>query len=370
MILLLLAACPGPEDSAADLAPCGGSGVICPYAGTGIPALGKADVPATESHLYLPQDLTFGPDGDAYVLDWNNHRIIQIDEEGIVHVVAGNGLLGDGPEGDALTASFNHPTNITFAPDGTMVVAAWHNSRVERIDLEAGTLSYWVGDGTRSFGGDGGDALVAKLNLPSAVAFDAAGQLYVSDQANQRVRCVHTDNTIDSVIGNGTAGYTGDGGPAADAEINADMGQQAAPGNRILISPDQRLFIADTQNQAIRVVDLATMVIDTYAGSGVAGVGGDGGPAKEAKLFNPADIAMGVDGELYIADTENSCVRVVSADGTIDTFAGICGVPGYEGDGGDAVDARLYRPYGVAVDASGNVYVADTYNQVIRVVGR
>lgn len=362
-MILLLACAPeaeGPGEA------CGGPGVICPFAGTGMPALGKDGVPATESHLYLPQDLAIGPDGRAWLIDWNNHRLRVVDEDGVVDTVAGNGMIGDGPEGPAMEASFNHPTDLEFQDEQTLVIAAWHNSRVERLDLESMELSFWVGDGSRSFGGDGGDAATAQLNLPSGIAFDAAGRLFVADQANARIRCVE-DDRIDTLVGTGTPGYAGDGGDAAEAEINADAGQAAPPGNRILISPEQVLYIADTVNQVVRAVDLATMTIETVVGNGEAGLGGDGGPADEAQLFGPTDLALGLDGALYIADTENSCIRVVR-DGVIDSFAGICGVPGYEGDGGPATEARLYKPYGVEVDEQGRVYVADTYNQVFRVV--
>ncbi len=378
--LLLLAGCPtAPEDTQAGdtdtgaepLEPCDvASGTMCTFAGTGFSALGKDGVPATESHLYLPQDLNFDADGTAYILDWNNHRIRYVDDSGMIYTLAGNGLIGDGPEGPGAYASFNHPTNLEFGPDGNLYLAAWHNSRVEAIDPQTADLWYVAGDGSRSYAGDGGDALVAKLNLPSSVSFASDGTLYVSDQANMRIRAVGSDGLINSVVGDGTAGFTGDGGPASAAEINADKGQQAAPGNRMVIRDDV-MYIADTQNQRIRRVILDTMIIDTFAGDGEVGSSGDGGPGTSARFFNPADVAVGVDGEVYVADTENSCVRMITADGTmVSTFAGTCGVPGNEGHNVAADASKIWKPYGVAVDPDGNVYIADTYNQVIRVVYR
>lgn len=365
--LLSLLGCPAPTDSAAP--PCEGSGTICTYAGTGQAGLGDEDVPATDSHLYLPQDLTFGPDGNAYVLDWNNHRVRRVAADGTIATVAGTSYLGDGPEGPALDASFNHPTNIAFDGLGRLVLAAWHNSRIERIDLATGDLEYLCGDGTRAYAGDGDLAETAKLDLPSSVAFDAAGNLYLSDMANQRIRVVNGDGIIQTYAGNGTAGFAGDGGPATSAMLNGSRGQQAPPGNRIVIAPDQVMYVADTGNHRVRVIDMATGTIDTFAGNGTAAHGGDGGPAKDASVFGPTDLAVGPDGELYVADTENHCVRVIR-DGVIESFAGTCGTPGSSGDGGSPADALLDRPFGVSLDGEGNVYIADTYNHRFRVVYR
>ena len=379
--LTLLLGCPPAEDTStpADssdteeaLIPCDYvSGNICTYAGyQGLAALGQEGLPANESYLYLPQDIGFAPDGTAYLLDWNNHRIRAIAADGTITTIAGTGMLGDGPEGDAKLASFNHPTSLSFDNDGNMLIAAWHNSRVDMIDMTTMELSYVAGNGSRSFGGDDGDALLGILDLPSSAVAGADGTIYITDTANQRIRSVTTDGILHTYAGDGTAGFLGDGGPASAAELNNPKGQSAAPTGRMAISPDQKLYIADTLNQRIRVIDLATGMIDTFAGSGTAGFAGDGGPAASAQIFSPSDVAVGVDGELYIADTENSCVRVVTPDGNISTFAGICTEPDYTGDGGPASAARLNKPYGVAVDADGNVFIADTYNNSIRAVWR
>lgn len=376
MIAFLLLACDNPstdtgdgiDDSGLDIVPCDAvSGHICNFAGTGIPALGKNDIPAIESHLYLPQDLTFGPDGGAYLEDWNNHRVRRIDPDGTVDTVAGVGFLGDGPEGPAIDAAFNHPTNIAFAADGTLYLAAWHNSRVEKIDLTTGVLSFVAGDGTRSFAGDGADAKVAKLDLPSSVAFGPDGTLYISDMANWRIRSIGSDGIINTYAGTGVAGFSGDGDLASLAQLNGIKGQAAAPANRLTIA-GSKMYVADTGNHRIRMIDLTTNIITTLAGDGNAGYSGDGGSALEARLFAPTDVAVGPEGEVYVADTENSCIRVIDTTGNIRTYAGICGVPGFDGNGGLAADATLNKPYGVATDPDGNVYIGDTYNQVFRVV--
>lgn len=371
IFLFVFGACAEPDgaDSGGE-PPCEPeSGRICRFAGDGLQALGRDDVLATESSLYLPQDITFGPDGGGYLQDWSNHRIRRIDPDGMVTTIAGIAFIGDGPEGPAEIAAINHPTHISFGPDGRLFFAAWHNSRVEVIDLETGMLSFVGGDGSRSYGGDGGDARVAQFDLPAGVAFDDDGLLYVSDQANWRIRTIDGDGIIQTYAGTGEAGFAGDGGPASQAQFKSASGQSAAPGSRILID-ENRLYLADTENHRVRVIDLETDIITTFAGDGNPGTTGDGGPARDARLFGPTDIAVGVSGEFYIADSWNSCIRVVGTDGVIETFAGICGVPGSDGDGGPATEAKLNEPAGVSVDATGNVYIGDTYNNVFRVVYR
>lgn len=369
LLLTFFLACNGDKPDTEVSTDCA-SGNICTWAGTGMPGLGAEGAVATDTFFYLPQDLTFGPDGNAYVLDWNNHRVRQIlVSDHTIHTVAGTGELGDGPEGMATSSKFNHPTNVTFGPDGLMYVAAWHNSRVMAVDLAANTLAFVCGDGKRSFSGDGGDCKVASLNLPSAIAFDSAGNLYISDMANQRIRRRDTSGVITSWGFDGTAGYIGDGGPVEQAEMHATVGQAADPANRIIIEDDV-LYMADTENHCIRVVDLATGIVNTYGGNGSPGYNGDGGMATDALLRAPRDVAMGDDGTLYVADTDNSCVRAIAPDGNISTVAGICAEPGYDGDGGKPTEAHLQKPFGITLDTDGNLYIADTYNNVIRKVNR
>jgi DNA-binding beta-propeller fold protein YncE len=373
MIALLFLACAPDEEAPSAEAPCEAvSGTICTFAGNGTAGLGGEEVPARETMLYLPQDIGFGgPEGKAYVLDWNNHRVREIDADGTMRTIAGDGQIGDGPEGPALEARFNHPTNLTFDAQDRLIISAWHNSRIERVDFTTGELDFIAGDGTRSFAGDAGEpAETAKLDLPSSVSYDPDGNLYVSDQANQIIRRIDTSGGIWTIAGTPkTAGYAGDGDLAINAQLHGSVGQAAAPANKIEWH-DGILYVADTDNQRVRFIDMETGIIDTFAGNGTAGKDGDGGPATEASLFQPTDIAIGLDGELYIADTSNSCIRVVDPDGVISTFAGRCGEPGFEGDGGAPADATLNMPYGVAVDPAGNVYIADSYNHVVRVVYR
>jgi hypothetical protein len=417
--LTVFLACSGPEttETGTSVDACEVSGNICTWLGVAGFAGQDADGSfRADTLLYLPVDIDFTADGTAYYPDYNNHRIRRVSPDGIVDTLSGTGFLGDGPNTqgsvvncwsptgcDSLTFAWNHPTQVVPNPTNPneLWVAAWHNSRLNKLDLETGTTYWYVGSGARFYGdAPAGDVNAngtifdeVVMDLPSSIAFDDAGLLYFSDQANHLIRRVDLENgTIENIVGEPRiAGYDGDGGPASEAHLHSYTDQKADPGSKLLIH-DNFLYYADTLNGVIRRINLETMVIELYAGKyeslglttytdaitglsyeadagSVAGYSGDGGPATEAVLNTPRDIAMGIDGELYIAEPKNQCVRVVYADGTIDTFAGTCvsgGTGAYSGDEGPASAAQLNEPFGVAVDAEGNVYISDTLNQVIR----
>lgn len=396
--------------------PCEGEGVICTYLGNGEAGLGEDGVGPLEVSLYLPQDLSFGPDGQPYVVDWNNHRIRSL-RDGVAETVIGTGYLGAADDGPALEVSLNHPTHVLFDAQGRIVLSAWHNSKVMRFDPETGRLQTLCGDGRRDYGGDGGAAQKAVLDLPVATAFDRAGRLLIMDQANQRIRRVDHDDVIDTVVGPSKElepvpaglervcatdamsgeescklcdedeagdpacaarkpqGFAGDGGPAGEVVMFQPFTQAAPPAGRMEMGPNGTLYFCDTGNHRVRALREDGTVV-TVAGSGPAqfdrsfagGYAGDGGPATQALLKNPIDVAVAPSGNLYIADTHNSCVRKVDGDGVISTVAGRCGERGFEGDGHAASEAVLNRPYGVALDGEGNLYIADTHNHRIRVV--
>lgn len=338
--------------------------VITTVAGTGLAGLNDDGLPALETHFYLPQDVTVGPDGFLYVVDWNNHRIRRVDGDGLVETIAGTGELGDAQDGVAIYTQFNHPTNVFFDRDGHMIIAAWHNSLVKRLDFSTGIVTNVAGTGARSFGGDGGPANSALLDLPSAVVVDSSGNIIISDQANFRLRLVEPDGTIHTICGDGEPGFAGDGGPASAARLNALKGQAAAPSSRIDIDRRDQIYIADTANHRIRMID-AVGIIRTIAGTGEPGYSGDGGPALEAQLNTPSDVAIADNGTIYIADTMNHVVRVIRPNGTIGTLAGT-GQRGFSGDGSAANEAQLDRPYGIGLAPNGTLYIADTHNQRIR----
>jgi sugar lactone lactonase YvrE len=391
-----------------------------------------------KSALYWPQDSTVGPDGKLYYIDWNNHRVRSWDPKTLLTTtVAGAVKLGDVGTGEpALDAALNHPTGLTFDSQGRLVIAAWHNSKIKRVDLATGVLSDVCGTGARAFGGDGGPAAKAKLDLPSSIEFDSHGNAFISDQANERIRKIDTSDVITTYAGGVWAtddltktgkpvvnadgnyvscasptspvvatkasctwdpdqddkckkdatgapvpftlpsadlcgGLAGDGGPASKARLESSKGQNGFPAGRLVIGKDDVMYIADTGNHRIRKIDPVTGTIDTIAGSSMTpaegGYSGDGGDAKLAKLNNPTDVALLADGALLVADKDNDCIRIIK-DGKIDTFAGQCGKHGFSGDGGEARKALMFHPYGLSVGPDGTVYVADTYNHVMRMI--
>ncbi len=400
----LLIACSGSDEEPIPGDPCEESGNICTFIGVPGEALYSPEgIDRLETRLFLPQDITFADDGTAYYPDFNNHRVRRINLDGTVDTISGTGMLGDGPNNsgstnscwdgcDSLLSAWNHPTHVAVNPaaPNEIWVAAWHNSRINLIDTDANTLTWYAGTGGRYYAP--GDASVAILDLPSALAFGPDGDIYFSDQANHLIRKVTAAGEVVDIAGQPRQpGMSGDGGLAVDAQLHGHTDQKADPGSKMEIV-DGVLYFADTVNGVIRAIDLDTGTIETIAGKyesagtttyvdaitteeyeadagSIIGYAGDGGPALDAVFNTPRDIAIGLDGEIYIADTKNSCVRVVR-DGTIDTFAGQCGSPGFSGDEGPATDAQLAEPFGVAVDPEGNVYISDTLNHVIRKVVR
>jgi hypothetical protein len=344
--------------------------IITTVCGTGIPALGGDNMDPTQSDLYLPQDITVGPDGKLYVVDWNNHRVRVIDN-GLIRTIIGTGLLGDAPEGNALEVSLNHPTNVSFGPDGNLYMAAWHNSKIMKYDMLTGYMSvYCAWAGARGWFGDGGPAVDAIINLPSSTGWGPNGNLYISDQANFCVRMIDAQSEIiTTVVAQAhTPGFGGDGGLAIDAQLRAPAGQSAAPSSRLVFDAAGNLYLADTTNQRVRMVDTGG-IIQTIAGNGVANFAGDFGEATSASLHTPTDVAINpLDGSVFIADKSNHRIRRVDkVTGVISTVAGI-GPPGYSGDGGPATEAKLYEPFGIDFDSAGNLYIADTRNHRIRKV--
>lgn len=341
-----------------------GKPVITTVAGSGVAGLSADGESALESPLYLPQDIAFNAEGTLFVVDWNNHRIRRVNSDGTFETLVGTGELGEGGDGYAKDIQLNHPTGITFDSQGRMLIAAWHNSKIKRLDLTTGLIENIAGTGGRNFGGDEGPANMAILDLPSSVVETNAGDIVFSDQANYRLRLVDSTGTIYTICGDGTPGYGGDGGPAEEAKLNSPKGQAAQPAGRIAIDDNDRIYIADTANHVIRMVD-NNGVITTIAGTGVAGYSGDGGPALQAQFNTPSDVEVSPDGSLYVADTANNVVRKIDPDGVVTTIAGT-GELGYAGDGEAADEALLNRPYGVALSPSGDLYIADTHNHRIR----
>lgn len=375
--LLLPLACdedaPDPEAGCRDLQP----GHACTWVGSRDEEGFNGDgLHRAETLINQPQDLLFMPDGTAWFTDFNNFLIRRVLADGTVETMVGSLdplFPGDGPFGGITPVGaeghdwlLNHPTNLLMQPDGNILVVAWHNHKLLTVDPTSGFVKVMCGGGA-GFAGDGKVAAPSTLfKQVNDATYDEAGNIYVLDQQNERIRMIAAaDSIITTIAGDGTPGYSGDGGPALEAQFSWARGSNPNPSGGILYH-DGKLYISDTEANVIRMMDLADGTIHGFAGTGEKGDGGDDGPALEAKLSAPRDLEIGPDGDLYFADTDNGKVRAIDLEaGVIRTVVGT-GVNGVEArDGLPATETQLRRPFGIAFDPEGDLYVMDTLNSRI-----
>jgi len=337
--------------------------------------------PATQAELHCPKGVVVDASGNLYIAEggWQStdHRVRKVDTNGVITTVVGygNGWPGySGDGGPATEAQLHYPSGLAVDTSGNLYIADTNNNRIRKVD-SSGIITTVAGSGPTGWGqggysGDGGPAIEARINMPTDVAVDASGNLYIADKYNARIRKVDPNGIITTIAGNGSWGYSGDGGSATEAMLNSPQG--------VAVDASGNLYITDTYNNRIRKMD-SSGIITTVAGSGPTGWGqggysGDGGPATQAQLDGPFRVAVDASGNLYIADFRNNRIRKVYTSGIITTVAGSgptgWGQGGYSGDGGPATQAQLDEPYGVAVDAAGNLYIADSANHRLRKVGR
>ncbi len=333
---------------------------ISTVAGDGTYGFGGDGAAATAAQLYSPQGVAMDGDGNLYIADTNNSLIRKVDADGDISTVAGNGTAGFGGDGAAATAAqLYSPYGVAVDGDGNLYIADTNNRRIRKVDADTDFISTVAGNGSYGHSGDGAAATAARLRSPRGVAVDGDGNLYIADSSSHRIRKVDADTDfISTVAGNGAGGFGGDGAAADAAQLNFPTG--------VAVDGDGNLYIADTDNHRIRKVDASSKNISTAAGASSGGE--DGGPATQARLTTPSGVAVDGSGNVYIADTDNHRIRKVDADGNISTVAGD-GTAGFDGDGAAADAAQLNFPTGVAVDGSGNLYIADTNNSRIRMVG-
>jgi sugar lactone lactonase YvrE len=334
------------------------TGIITTVAGTGGCCYSGDGGPATSAELDYPEGVAVDASGNLYIADWGSNRIRKVSPADIITTIAGNGnypYAGDG--GPATSAQFD-PYAVAVDAAGNLYIADRSNNRIREVAASSGIITTVAGTGSAGYSGDGGSATSAQLGDPYGVAVDGSGDLYIADWLNNRIREVSFAGIITTVAGNGNLTYAGDGGPAKSAQFNPYAVAVDGSGN---------LYIADGSNNRIRKVAASNSIITTAAGSGSYSYSGDGGPGGSALLGRPSGLAMDGVGNVYIADTYNNVVRKISPAGVITTVAGD-GVSGYSGDGASATSAQLNRPYGVALDRSGNLYIADTNNHRIRKV--
>jgi trimeric autotransporter adhesin len=332
-------------------------GTISTFAGTLAASYSGDGGAATSAAVNAPMGIAVDATGKVYIADTANNRVRQV-SGGVITTLAGNGLAGfSGDSASAATALLAQPSGVAVDSSGNLYVADTANHRVRKITT-GGIISTVAGNGTPGFSGDGGSAVSAQLYLPAGVAVDANGTLYIADTGNQRVRQVTAGGVISTIAGTGTGGFSGDGAAATAAKLNNP--------NSVAVDTGGNLYICDSSNNLIRKVSAG--VITTVAGDGtlLTGFSGDGGSATSARLFFPAAVAVDSSGNFYIADQFNNRIRKVSG-GVINTVAGN-GVVGFSGDGGAATSAQLNLPAGVAVDGSGNLFISDSTNNRIRYV--
>ena len=333
--------------------------LITTVAGNGTGGFAGDGGAATSANMAGPIWVALDSSQDLYISDSGNNRIRKV-SGGKISTYAGKGgaaYAGDG--GQAASAQFSSPYGIWVDAKGNLDVADLGNQVVRQI-TPAGVINTIAGSNQFGYSGDGGPATAAELNQPFSVATDATGNLYISDKGNNRVRIVTPDGNINTFLGTNWTVTGCANQPNSNVTVQTPLGLATdAAGN---------LYIADSQNQCIREVTTGGNV-QTVAGSGTAGISGDGGPATSAKLNRPYAAVLDSYGDIFIADYNNSRVRMVTPDGTINTIAGGTGV-GYTGDntGIPATNAKLNFPTSVAVDNSGHIYIADYGNNVVRML--
>ncbi|WP_447977686.1 NHL domain-containing protein [Candidatus Nitrospira bockiana] len=390
-------------------------GFIVTVAGNGEPRYAGDGGPAALAGLNEPKSVIVDPRGYLYIADSENHVVRQVDMgSGIITTVAGfstaqadetaghdrvdsddldddplggpaelmrpytqvkdlSGTVrfmvgaptrvvrfaGDG--GPATKALLNFPSGLAVDESGALYIADMMNHRVRKVDVQTGIITTIAGTGQHRFGGDGGPAVAAALHDPTALVCDGP-RLFIADQSNHRVRCVDlVTGIITTLAGTGEAAYSGDGVPAAESALSGPSG--------LAVGPDRALYIADTFNGRIRRVDLQTGIISTVAGDGTT-YHFQGAPTEfSTSLSRPYGIAFDRDGHLLITDSDNHLIRRWHRQKKIITRVAGAGQAGYAGDGALPLAASLNYPFGIAVDPSGRIFIADTFNHRIRAIG-
>jgi len=327
------------------------AGIISTVAGNHVNGFGGDGGAATAASLSLPYGVATDAGGNLYIADQGNNRIRKVSPSGIISTVTGPGYFsGDG--GPALAATLYHPQGLAINQKGEFFVGDGGNRRIRKIDT-AGIITTIAGSGAAIPSGDGGPASAAGFYQPIAVACDTLGDVFVLD-TNNTVRKIDATGMIATVAGTGTAGYNGDSIAATSAMLNG--------ANGIAASKDGVLYISDGGNNRIRKVTAAG-IMTTCAGTGVSGYTGNGSAATAATLNQPLGVSVGPGGDIYIADYGNYVVRRVAMDGTISTFAGT-GVGGESGFGGPATAAQIIVT-GVNTDDAGNVYLLNNSDDIV-----
>jgi sugar lactone lactonase YvrE len=393
------------------------TGIISTVAGTGTLGYNGDGIPAISAKLNYPTDVAVDTSGNIYIADEDNYRVRMVNAAGTIYTIAGNGIYGfAGMGGPASAATIGYPYRVALDKAGNLYIGDVHTHEIYKVNT-GDTITTFAGNGTYGYTGDSGPATAAELSYPDGLVADTAGNIWFSDRNNSCIRMVSAaTGIINTMYGSGIPGYSGDGGPATDAELNTPQGlafdtsgnlyicdyysnrirmvntsgiistfagqsglfeEGVAATNaefsymqNITTDAAGNVYVADMDNQRIRMINATSGVVTTLAGGGISGqedpFGGDGGPATAAHLYFPCAMAFDGSGNLYICDQDNQRVRMVNPAGTITTFAGN-GTFGFV-DNVDATGAEFRYPTGVAVDHAGNVYIVDNGNYRVRKV--
>ena len=337
-------------------------GIITTVAGTGEKGYRGDGGPAQLAHLSEPFMCAFDSTGNLYIAEATNHCIRRVDvASSVITTIAGTGEEGySGDGGPATRATFNQPYSLQVDINGDVYIVDRLNFVIRKVDAATGAISTVAGTGEAGYGGDGGPGTEAQFREPNDCFLDGKGGLLIADIQDQRIRRLDlATGVITTFAGNGAKERTGDGLPATEASI---LGARA-----ICMDGAGNTYIAEREGNGIRMVD-GDGIMHTLAGTGEFGYDGDGGPALAATWGAPKAIRCDHAGNLLVVDTENHAIRRIDAgSGLVTTIAG--GRRGGEGDGGQASLAGLDRPHGLDLDAAGNIYIADSNNHRVRVVG-
>ena len=332
-------------------------GNMTTYVGTGSSGFSGDGGKATEARLNVPAGLAFDKSGNLYIADRNNNRIRKVDARGIITTIAGTGTAGfSGDGGPATQAQLHLPSGVALDGKGNIFLSDRSNNRIRVID-SSGKIRTYAGSGKDGFRGDNGSALKASIDSPFGIALDRKGNLYIADRRNNRVRKVNAQGIITTVAGDGGYFMMGDNGPAYRASIAGPTG--------VVVDDQGTLYIADRENNRIRAVDSQGM-ISTVVGTGQQDYNGDSEVARDTNLHLPFGVALNPDGKLLVIDRSNYRIRSIDLKrGTVKTIAGN-GNKMFAGDGGPATGATLSFPHGIAVDKNDNVLISDKGNYRIR----